>query len=231
AGALLVVDNTFASPVLQRPLALGADVVVHSLTKHLNGHTDVCGGAIVAGSPALVDRLRKVHCAFGGTMDPHQAWLVLRGIRTLGLRMERAQANALEIARFLEGHPAVAWVLHPGLPSHPQHALAKAQMAGPGAVFSFGVKGGLPAGKALIDSVRLATLAVSLGGVETLIEHPASMTHTGMPKKEREAAGITDDLVRISVGCEDARDLVADLGQALEKAARAVPAEAAAVRD
>jgi methionine-gamma-lyase len=226
AGALLVVDNTFASPVLQQPLALGADVVVHSLTKYINGHTDVVGGAIVSGSPALHDRLRKVHCAFGGTMDPHQAWLVLRGVKTLGLRMERAQANALEVARFLEGHPGVAWVLHPGLPSHPQFALAEKQMSGPGAVFSFGVKGGLEAGKALIDSVKLATLAVSLGGVETLIEHPASMTHTGMPKTEREAAGITDDLVRISVGCEDVRDLIADLEQALVRAAVAAPVSA-----
>jgi methionine-gamma-lyase len=225
-GALLVVDNTFASPVLQQPLAFGADVVVHSLTKYLNGHTDVVGGAIVAGAPALLDRLRKVHVAFGGTMDPHQAWLVLRGIKTLGLRMERAQANALEVARHLEAHPGVAWVLHPGLLSHPQHALARRQMSGPGAVFSFGVRGGLEAGKALIDSVRLATLAVSLGGVETLIEHPASMTHTGMPKREREAAGISDDLVRLSVGCEDVRDLIADLDQALEKAAQATPVEA-----
>ena len=223
-GALFVVDNTFASPLLQQPLALGADLVVHSLTKWLNGHTDVVGGAVVAGSPALLDRLKKVHVAFGGTMDPHQAWLVLRGLRTLGLRMERAQANALELARFLESHPGVAWVLHPGLPSHPQHALAAKQMSGPGAVFSFGVPGGLEAGKALIDTVKLATLAVSLGGVETLIEHPASMTHTGMPRSEREAAGISDDLVRVSVGCEDVRDLVADLAQALEKAA--VPAGA-----
>jgi methionine-gamma-lyase len=230
AGALLVVDNTFASPVLQQPLALGADVVVHSLTKYINGHTDVVGGAIVSASPALHDRLRKVHCAFGGTMDPHQAWLVLRGVKTLGLRMERAQANALEIARFLEAHPGVAWVLHPGLPCHPQFELARRQMSGPGAVFSFGVKGGLEAGKALIDSVRLATLAVSLGGVETLIEHPASMTHTGMPKKEREAAGISDDLVRLAVGCEDVRDLIADLEQALVKAAAAVPVEEATAR-
>ena len=229
-GALLVVDNTFASPVLQQPLALGADVVVHSLTKYINGHTDVVGGAIIAGAPALLDRLRKVHTAFGGTMDPHQAWLVLRGVKTLGLRMERAQANALEVARFLESHPGVAWVRHAGLPSHPQHALMLRQMSGPGACFSFGVKGGLEAGKALIDSVRLATLAVSLGGVETLIEHPASMTHTGMPKKEREAAGISDDLVRLSVGCEDVRDLIADLEQALEKAGRAVPAEAELAR-
>jgi methionine-gamma-lyase len=233
-GALLVVDNTFASPVLQQPLALGADVVVHSLTKYLNGHTDVLGGAIVAGAPALLDRLRKVHVVFGGTMDPHQAWLILRGVRMLGLRMERAQANALEIARFLEAHPGVAWVLHTGLPSHPQHALMLRQMAGPGAVFSFGVKGGLVAGKALIDSVRLATLAVSLGGVETLIEHPASMTHAGMPRNEREAAGISDDLVRLSVGCEDVRDLIADLAQALDAAAKAAPTKAetaAAVHD
>ena len=229
-GALLVVDNTFASPVLQQPLALGADIVVHSLTKFLNGHTDVVGGAIVAKKPEHLDRLRKVHTAFGGTMDPHQAWLILRGIRTLGLRMERAQSNGLEIARFLENHPGVAWVLHPGLPSHPQHALMLRQMAGPGAVFSFGVKGGLEAGKALIDSVRLATLAVSLGGVETLIEHPASMTHTGMPRNEREAAGISDDLVRLSVGCEDVRDLIADLAQALESAAQAVPVEAGVSR-
>jgi methionine-gamma-lyase len=220
-GALFVVDNTFASPVLQQPIALGADIVVHSLTKFLNGHTDVVGGAIVAKRPEHLERLRKVHYAFGGTMDPHQAWLILRGIKTLGLRMERAQANALEIARYLEGHPGVAWVRHPGLPSHPQHALALRQMAGPGAVFSFGVNGGLEAGRTLIDNVKLATLAVSLGGVETLIEHPASMTHRGMPKPERESAGITDDLVRLAVGCEDVRDLIADLTQALEIAARA----------
>ncbi len=219
AGALFVVDNTFASPVLQRPLEMGADIVVHSLTKFLNGHTDVVGGVIVAKRREHLDRLKKVHYATGGTMDPHQAWLILRGIKTLGLRMEKAQANALEAARFLEAHPAVAWVLHPGLASHPQHELAKRQMDGPGAVFSFGVKGGLEAGKALINSLKLATLAVSLGGVETLVEHPASMTHTSMPRAEREAAGITDDLVRLAVGCEDVRDLIADLTQALEVAA------------
>ncbi len=232
-GALLVVDNTFASPVLQRPLEMGADVVVHSLTKFLNGHTDVVGGVIVATRLEHLDRLKKVHYAMGGTMDPHQAWLILRGIKTLGLRMEKAQANALEVARFLEGHPAIAWVLHPGLPSHPQHDLARRQMDGPGAVFSFGVKGGLEAGKALINGLKLATLAVSLGGVETLVEHPASMTHTSMPRAEREAAGISDDLVRLAVGCEDVRDLIADLDQALAVAAAAegaVPAGAGAVR-
>ncbi|MFI5181253.1 MAG: trans-sulfuration enzyme family protein [Thermoanaerobaculia bacterium] len=224
-GALLIVDNTFASPVLQQPLALGADIVVHSLTKFLNGHTDVVGGAIVARRPEHLERIRKVHYMFGGTMDPHQAWLILRGIKTLGLRMERAQANAIDLARFLERHPGVAWVRYPGLPSHPQHALALRQMAGPGAVFSFGVKGGLEAGRALIDNVKVLTLAVSLGGVESLIEHPASMTHRGMSKEERASAGISDDLVRIAVGCEDVRDLIADLTQALVVAEKAVVPE------
>jgi methionine-gamma-lyase len=221
-GALLVVDNTFASPALQRPLEMGADIVVHSLTKFLNGHTDVVGGMIVAKQREQLDRLKKVHYMMGGTMDPHQAWLILRGVKTLGLRMEKAQANALEVARFLEGHPGIAWVLHPGLPSHPQYELAKRQMDGPGAVFSFGVRGGLEAGKTLINSVKLATLAVSLGGVETLIEHPASMTHTSMPRVEREAAGISDDLVRLAVGCEDVRDLISDLEQALVAAMAAI---------
>ena len=220
-GALLVVDNTFASPLLQRPLELGADVVVHSLTKFLNGHTDVVGGVIVARDPELLARLRKVHTTLGGTMDPHQAWLVLRGIKTLALRLERAQANARTVAAFLEADPRVAWVRYPGLASHPQHALACRQMAGPGAVLSFGVRGGFAAAKAMIDNVRLATLAVSLGGIETLIEHPASMTHTSLPRAEREAAGITDDLVRLAVGCEDERDLLADLDQALAIAAQA----------
>jgi methionine-gamma-lyase len=219
-GALMVVDNTFASPLLQRPLELGADVVVHSLTKFINGHTDVVAGAIVARDPQLLARLRKVHQTLGGTMDPHQAWLVLRGVKTLALRLARAQANAMAIAAFLESDPRVSWVRYPGLPSHPQHALASLQMAGPGAVLSFGVRGGFPAAKAFIESLRLATLAVSLGGVETLVEHPASMTHAGLPRAEREAAGIRDDLVRLAVGCEDERDLLADLDQALAVAQR-----------
>ncbi len=215
AGALVVVDNTFASPVLQRPLDLGADVVLHSMTKFLNGHTDVVAGIVVAGREEHLARLRQVHLATGGTMDPHQAWLVLRGIKTLGLRMERAQANALAVARFLEGHPKVSWVRYPGLASHPQHDLAQRQMKGGGAIVSFGVAGGLAAGKTVIETVEIATLAVSLGGVETLIEHPASMTHAGMSRPEREAAGISDDLVRIAVGCEDVEDLIDDLGRAL----------------
>ncbi len=216
-GALLVVDNTFASPVLQRPIELGADIVLHSMTKFLNGHTDVVAGIVVARTEEILARLRKVHFNVGGTMDPHQAWLVLRGIKTLGMRMERAQSNALHLARHLEQHPKVAWVRYPGLESHPQHALMKRQMRGGGAVFSFGVKGGLAAGKKLINSMRLATLAVSLGGIETLVEHPASMTHTSLPRADREAAGISDDLVRLAVGCEDPQDLQADLDQALEQ--------------
>lgn len=218
AGALLAVDNTFASPYLQNPLQLGADIVVHSMTKFINGHTDVVAGIIVARQPEVLERLRAVHVNLGGTMDPHQAWLVLRGIKTLGLRMERAQANARALAYYLERHATVAWVNYPGLADHPQHTLMKQQMRGPGAIVTFGVKGGLEAGRRLINSVELATLAVSLGGVETLIEHPASMTHAGVPEKERRAAGITDDLVRIAVGCEDYDDLERDLEQALEKA-------------
>ncbi len=216
-AALLAVDNTFASPYLQNPLQLGADIVVHSMTKFINGHTDVVAGMVVVRDEALLARLRKVHYNMGGTMDPHQAWLVLRGVKSLGLRMERAQANSMALARFLEEHPRVAWVRYPGLESHPQHDLMKRQMRGGGAVMSFGVKGGYEAGKKLIDSVELATLAVSLGGIETLIEHPASMTHAGIAPEERAKAEISDDLVRIAVGCEDYADLERDLGQALER--------------
>ena len=216
-GALLGVDNTFATPLLQRPFDLGADVVLHSMTKFLNGHSDVVAGIVLARDPELFARLRKVHINLGGTMDPHQAWLVFRGLKTLGMRLERAQANTLVLARHLERHPKVAWVRYPGLESHPQYDLMRQQMRGGGAVFSFGVKGGLEAGKTFINGVKLATLAVSLGGVETLIEHPASMTHTSVPLADRTAAGITDDLVRLAVGCEDPADLVADLDQALAR--------------
>jgi methionine-gamma-lyase len=220
AGALLAVDNTFASPYLQNPLQLGADVVVHSMTKFINGHTDVVAGMIVAREEHVLERLRAVHVNLGGTMDPHQAWLVLRGIKTLGLRMERAQANARALAYYLQRHADVKWVNYPGLVDHPQHALMKQQMRGPGAIVTFGVRGGLETGRRLINSVELATLAVSLGGIETLIEHPASMTHAGVSAEERRKAGITEDLVRIAVGCEDYEDLEKDLEQALEKASR-----------
>jgi methionine-gamma-lyase len=214
-GALLVVDNTFASPFLQRPLELGADVVVHSLTKSINGHSDVVGGMIVVKDKPLYQKIKPVLNQFGGTMDPHQAWLIHRGVRTLGLRVERSQENAMKLASFLKEHPMVTWVRHPGLPDHPQHELAKSQMDGFGNMIAIGVRGGLEAGKTVMDNVRLFTLAVSLGGVESLIEHPASMTHAGIPRKEREAAGISDDLVRISAGCEDYEDLRDDLDRAL----------------
>ncbi len=216
AGAVVCVDNTFASPVLQNPLLQGADIVLHSMTKFINGHTDVVAGVVVAKEPGMYARLRKVHVNLGGTMDPHQAWLVLRGVKTLGLRMEKAQENALRLARWLEKHPKISWIRYPFLESHPQHALAKRQMRGGGAVFSFGVKGGLEAGKMLINNVEVATLAVSLGGIETLIEHPASMTHAGIPAAERLKADISDDLVRIAVGCEDYADIEHDLARVLD---------------
>jgi methionine-gamma-lyase len=222
SGAWLVVDNTFSSPMLQRPFRLGADVVVHSMTKYLNGHSDVVAGIIVSREAEMHGRLKATLQTFGGTMDPHQAWLVLRGLRTLALRVDRAQENAMRLAEWLEQHPTVSWVNYPGLASHPQHSLMKKQMNGPGSMISFGVQGGLEAGRDLINSVRLVTLAVSLGGVETLIEHPASMTHAGMPREEREASGITDDLVRIAVGCEHWEDLRDDLAQALERVSAAV---------
>jgi len=214
-GALLAVDNTFASPYLQRPLALGADIVLHSVTKFINGHADVVGGLLVAADPAVARRLRDVMVTTGCNMDPHQAFLVIRGLKTLGLRQERAQQGAGVIARWLEAHPKVESVRYIGLPSHPQHELAARQMSGFGSMIAFELKGGFQAGKKLMNHVRLATLAVSLGGVETLIEHPASMTHASMSREAREVAGFTDGLVRYSVGIEDADDLIADLEQAL----------------
>jgi methionine-gamma-lyase len=215
--ALLVADNTFSTPLLQRPFELGADVVIHSMTKYLNGHADVVAGMIVSRSPELHAALVPMLENLGATMDPHQAWLVLRGLRTLALRVEKAQDNAQRLAVWLETHPQVAWVSYPGLASHPQRELMRRQMSGPGAMIAFGVRGGLEAAKEMIDRVRLCIRAVSLGGVETLIEHPASMTHAGVSPAERAAAGIRDDLVRLSVGCEAYEDLRQDLDQALER--------------
>jgi methionine-gamma-lyase len=215
AGIRLVVDNTFAGPCLQRPFELGADVVLHSMTKSLNGHSDVVAGIVVARDATVVAALRDTAIHFGLTIDPHQAWLVLRGIRTLGMRVERAQANAMTIAQWLESHEDVAWVRYPGLPSHPQYALAQKQMAGPGSVIAFELRGGIGAGSILMNNVRLITLAVSLGGIESLVEHPASMTHKGVPVAEQREQGITPGLVRLSVGCEDVNDLREDLAQAL----------------
>jgi methionine-gamma-lyase len=214
-GATLVVDNTFASPYLQRPIEHGADIVVHSLTKSINGHSDVVGGMIITANRDFYGRIKSVLNLFGGTMDPHQAWLILRGVRTLPLRMEKAQENALKLAEFLNHHSKVIWVRYPGLPDHPQYDTAKKQMDGFGAMLCFGVRNGLEGGKILMNNVKLITLAVSLGGLDSLIEHPASMTHASIPAQEREQAGIPDELVRLSVGCEDFADLRDDLDQAL----------------
>ena len=218
-GCLLVVDNTFASPYLQRPLDLDADVVLHSVTKFINGHADVVGGIIVAKDPEVDKRLRKTMVNSGCNMDPHQAFLVLRGLKTLGVRVERAQRSAMEIARWLEQQPEIRWVRYIGLESHPQHELARRQMSGFGSMISFELAGGIKAGRVLMNHVRVATLAVSLGGVETLIEHPASMTHASMSPEARRAAGLSDGLVRYSVGIEDVKDLIADLRQALDAVA------------
>jgi methionine-gamma-lyase len=215
-GCTVVVDNTFASPYLQTPLDLGADVSLHSVTKFINGHADVVGGVLIAKEPALYKRLRSVMISMGCNMDPHQSFLVLRGLKTLGIRVERAQRNAMKIARWLEEQPEIESVRYIGLESHPQHEIARRQMRGFGSMISFDLKGGMEAGRRLMDSVRLATLAVSLGGVETLVEHPASMTHAGMSAEDRLAAGFTDGLVRYSVGIEDVEDLIGDLRQALD---------------
>ncbi len=216
-GITVVVDNTFSSPYLQNPLLLGADVVLHSITKYINGHADVVGGVIVVKEESMYKKIRSSMVYLGGNMDPHQAYLTHRGLKTLAVRMERAQENAEVIAVYLENHPKIEWVLYPGLASHPQHELAKKQMRGFSSMISFGVKGGFEAGKTLMDNVHLALLAVSLGGVETLIQHPASMTHAGMTKEGRAEAGITDELVRFSVGIENVEDIIEDLDQALAK--------------
>ena len=216
-GLLLVVDNTFCSPYLQNPLDLGADIVFHSITKYLNGHADVVGGVIVTKTKQVYDKLRPIMIILGCNMDPHQAYLVIRGLKTLGIRMERAQANAQKIAEYLESHPKVKWVKYPGLKSNPQYELAKKQMRGFGAMISFELKGGFKAGKQLMNNVHLATLAVSLGGVETLIQHPASMTHAKVSDHAKELAGITAGLVRYSVGIENVDDLIDDLEKSLSK--------------
>lgn len=216
-GAILAVDNTFMSPILQNPFDFGTDIVIHSMTKYINGHTDVVSGILVFNNKDLLMRTRKVLLNIGGTIDPHQAWLVLRGLRTLSLRVRKAQENAQIIAEFLENHPKVEWVRYPGLPSHPQHELAKKQMHGFGSMISFDVIGGVDGGRTVMNNVELAILAVSLGGYETLIQHPASMTHSSMNQQDRIDAGITDGLVRISIGCEDVQDIQDDLDNCLRK--------------
>jgi cystathionine gamma-lyase/cystathionine beta-lyase/cystathionine gamma-lyase/homocysteine desulfhydrase len=213
----VVVDNTFASPYIQRPLELGADLVLHSTTKFLNGHSDSIGGILVATRDEHIEWLRFVQNAEGAILGPMDAWLVLRGTKTLPLRMERHNANAQRVAEFLDAHPAVPLVHYPGLPAHPHHELAKRQMRGFGGIVAFAM-GSLERARTVLNSVRLMALAESLGGVETLISHPASMTHGSVPVEMRNAMGVTDDLVRVSVGIEDVDDLLDDLSQALGRA-------------
>ena len=213
---VVVVDNTFSSPYLQKPLDLGADIALHSLTKFINGHADIVGGALIVKEEELYRKVKKTMVMMGGNMDPHQAYMVIRGVKTLSLRIEKAQASAMKVAEYLDNHPKIAWIKYPGLKSFSQYELAKEQMSGFGAMISFGVKGGHDAGVTLMNSVKLALLAVSLGGVETLIQHPASMTHAGISQEARNDAGISDELVRFSVGIEDVEDIIADLDEALE---------------
>jgi cystathionine gamma-lyase len=215
-GILTVADNTFASPYVQRPLEHGIDIVTHSTTKYLNGHSDIVGGcAVVGDNPELAERLRFLQNAVGAIQGPFDSFLALRGLKTLALRMERHCANALKIARWLEARSEVERVIYPGLESHPQHALAKKQMAGFGGIVTMILKRDLAGTKRFLERVQLFTLAESLGGVESLIEHPAIMTHASIPPEQRDALGISDSLVRLSCGIEDADDLIADLEQAL----------------
>lgn len=213
----LVVDNTFATPYFQRPLELGADVVIHSATKYIGGHGDTVAGVVV-GKKDFIDDLRaKFLRDLGAVISPLNAWLLVRGLKTLALRMEKHQYNATKVAKFLQFHPKIKTVWYPGLTTHPQHELAKKQMYGFGGMISFEIKGGRRAGEQLMNSVKLITLAVSLGDVDSLIEHPASMTHSTYSEEELAQCGITESLVRLSVGVEDARDLIQDLSQALRK--------------
>jgi methionine-gamma-lyase len=212
--ALLVVDNTFPTPYLQRPIEHGADVTLHSCTKYVGGHGDAVSGAY-CGTQEFIDESREWRTDIGGVIAPFQSWLLLRGLKTLHLRVERSQANARALARFLDNHPKVERVRYPGLESHPQHEVVKKQMNGPGGILSFDVVGGVEAGARLINSVRLMTVAVSLGDCATLIEHPASMTHSTMSPDDQARYGITPGLVRIAAGVEDADDLLADIEQAL----------------
>lgn len=215
-GLLAVADNTFASPYVQRPLELGFSIVVHSTTKYINGHSDIIGGvAVVGDNRDLAERLAFLHNAIGSVAGPFDSFLAHRGVKTLGLRMERHCYNALEIARFLEKHRAVKRVIYPGLTSHPQHALAKRQMRGFGGIITAELDRDLAATKSFLERCEIFTLAESLGAVESLIEHPAIMTHATIPPAQRQKLGITDSLVRLSVGIEDTDDLIADLSQAL----------------
>ncbi len=216
AGIPLIVDNTFPTPYLQSPLELGADIVIHSATKYIGGHGDTIAGLIV-GTEEFIAKSREVLTDTGACISPFNAWLLIRGLKTLALRMERHSSNAMEIARFLESQAKIAKVMYPGLPSHPQHKVAKKQMREFGGMIALELKGGKEAGKSLMNSVKVCVLTISLGDIETLIEHPASMTHSTYSREELEKVGITPGLVRLSVGLEDVKDLIKDLDQALAK--------------
>ena len=215
-GILLAVDNTFMSPYFQRPLGLGADLIVHSTTKYLNGHSDGVGGAVILNDASLAERLKFIQNAAGAVLGPMDSWLVLRGVKTLAVRMRQHNENAMAVADFLQQHPKVLRVYYPGLPCHPQFELAKKQMAGFGGMLAFET-GSLENARTFLKSLRLCSLAESLGGVETLVAHPATMTHASVPPEERRRLGITAGLLRISVGIEDVEDLIADLQQALDR--------------
>ncbi len=216
-GALVVVDNTFMSPALQQPFNFGVDVILHSMTKFLNGHADVVAGIIVVKDEEMYLKTRKTLNQLGGVIDPFNSFLVHRGLRTLSIRMQRHCESSQLIAEYLENHPKVKWVRYPGLKSHPNYQVGLKQHSAPGGMISFELKGGFKAGEVVMNSVKLSTLAVSLGGVETLIQHPASMTHLSMGAEARKDAGITEGLVRLSVGIENVKDIMEDLEQALAK--------------
>ena len=211
---MVVVDNTFMSPYFQRPIELGADVCVHSMTKYLNGHSDVVGGCMMTNNKSFYDKVWTLQNSMGPSQSPFDSWLVLRGLKTLAIRMEAHQKNALKLARWLEDHPKVERVIYPGLKSHPQHKIAKKQMQGFGGMITFYLKGGLKESKRFLEKVKLFALAESLGGVESLIEHPAIMTHASVPKEVRSKLGIDDNLIRLSVGIEHIDDLIKDLESA-----------------
>jgi len=217
-GILYGVDSTFATPVFLRPLEFGADLVMHSTTKYLSGHNQLIGGIVITNREDLFEQLKFVQKTIGAVPGPFDCWLTILGVKTLDLRMKKHAANAQAVAEYLEAHPKVSTVTYPGLPSHPMHKVAKEQMSGFSGMISFELTGGIPAGKTVMNSVQLAKLAESLGAVETMITHPATMTHVDVPQAEREARGLTDGLVRISVGIENPDDIIADLEQALDKA-------------
>ncbi len=216
AKALTVVDNTFMSPYFQNPLVLGADFVLHSMTKYINGHSDVVGGCIMLNDSDMHKKLFTLQNSIGPSQSPFDSWLVLRGLKTLAIRMEAHQKNAMAVATYLEKHPKVERVVYPGLKSHPQHAIAKKQMLGFGGMITFFLKGNIKKSKKFLENVKIFALAESLGGVESLIEHPAIMTHASVPKKVRESIGLSDNLIRLSVGIEHVQDLIDDLDEAFK---------------